>query len=260
MKTKLTLFITVLAAALFGMGCASTEPTSDPLKKGLVAYYPFNGNSLDESGNGHDGVVNGAALSLDRNGAKNSAYFLGGDDSIVIKDNSDLNPMPLTISLWCKSAVPGSKISSQGLVTKYRNANWLGYAVFWSSGRVSPMYTTNSTGGSYLMSGKGDGEFVSGDLADDNWHHIVFSVDPKGGILFVDGKVVSFKNWHGKPEKAPPSGDDLRIGYYPDGPGRPEIEKLQYFKGSIDDVRIYSRALSVEEVKALYDLEKPKTK
>ena len=57
-----------------------------------------------------------------------------------------------------------------------------------------------------------------------------------------------------------PSGDDLRIGYYPDGPGRPEIEKLQYFKGSIDDVRIYNRALSAEEVKALYDLEKPKTK
>ena len=32
------------------------------------------------------------------------------------------------------------------------------------------------------------------------------------------------------------------------------------FNGSIDDVRIYNRALSAEEVKALYDLEKPKTK
>ena len=35
---------------------------------------------------------------------------------------------------------------------------------------------------------------------------------------------------------------------------------LKYFKGSIDDVRIYNRGLSAEEVKALYDLEKPKAK
>ena len=69
-KTKLTLFVTVLAVALFGMGCASTsgsnEPavkrksTDDPLKKGLMAYYPFNGNAEDESGNGNHGEVHGA--------------------------------------------------------------------------------------------------------------------------------------------------------------------------------------------------------
>ncbi len=42
MKTKLTLFVAVIAIALFGMGCIS-------LDKGLVAYYPFNGNYHDES-------------------------------------------------------------------------------------------------------------------------------------------------------------------------------------------------------------------
>ena len=47
MKTKLTLFITALAAALFGMGCASTKPAF--VSDGLVAYYPFNGNAKDES-------------------------------------------------------------------------------------------------------------------------------------------------------------------------------------------------------------------
>ena len=53
MKTKLTLFVAVLAAALFGVGCASLETTQTKLKKGLVAYYPFNGNAKDESGNGN---------------------------------------------------------------------------------------------------------------------------------------------------------------------------------------------------------------
>ena len=42
MKTKITLFVAVFAVALFGVGCASTESGGDPLKDGLVAYYPFN--------------------------------------------------------------------------------------------------------------------------------------------------------------------------------------------------------------------------
>jgi hypothetical protein len=42
--------------------------------------------------------------------------------------------------------------------------------------------------------------------------------------------------------------------------GRHSGGAIQFFKGSIDDVRIYNRGLSAEEVKALYDLEKPKAK
>ncbi len=49
MKTKLTLLVTVLTAALFGGGCATTEPAF--VSDGLVAYYPFNGNVKDESVN-----------------------------------------------------------------------------------------------------------------------------------------------------------------------------------------------------------------
>ena len=48
------------------------------LGDGLVAYYPFNGNANDESGNGHDGVVNGAKLSNDRFGNKESSYIFDG--------------------------------------------------------------------------------------------------------------------------------------------------------------------------------------
>jgi len=44
------------------------------LDKGLVAYYPFNGNANDESENGNNGTVNGATLTSDRFGIPNSAY------------------------------------------------------------------------------------------------------------------------------------------------------------------------------------------
>ena len=80
MKTKLTLFVTVLAVALFGMGCASSS-----LNKGLVAYYPFNGNAKDESGNGNDGEVNGATLGADRNG-------ISGGGRIALMAKTILSP------------------------------------------------------------------------------------------------------------------------------------------------------------------------
>ena len=41
---------------------------------GLVGYWPFNGNTIDESGNGNNGSVHGATLTSDRFGSNNSAY------------------------------------------------------------------------------------------------------------------------------------------------------------------------------------------
>ena len=60
MKSKLTLFVAVLAF------CFQQSSNGADLKKGLVAYYPFNGNSLDESGNDIHAGVSGARLALDR--------------------------------------------------------------------------------------------------------------------------------------------------------------------------------------------------
>ena len=54
----------------------SGQDSSVLLKEGLVAYYPFNGNANDYSGNGHNGTVTGATLTTDRFGNPNSAYSL----------------------------------------------------------------------------------------------------------------------------------------------------------------------------------------
>jgi len=48
----------------------------------LKAYYPFNGNADDESGNGNDGTVFGATLTTDRDATPNSAYSFDGNDYI----------------------------------------------------------------------------------------------------------------------------------------------------------------------------------
>ena len=57
------------------------------LSDGVVAYYPFNNNANDESGNGNHGTVQGATLAEDRFGNTNSAYYFGGDnDKITASD------------------------------------------------------------------------------------------------------------------------------------------------------------------------------
>ncbi len=53
------------------------------LSDGLVAYYPFNGNANDESGNGNNGIVHGATLTADRSGNANSAYSFNGIDNYI---------------------------------------------------------------------------------------------------------------------------------------------------------------------------------
>ena len=68
---------------------------------GLVAWYPFNGNAQDESGNGHHGKVNGATLCKDRKGKDDSAYnFDGVDDFIRIANSDFMNPSSISISCW----------------------------------------------------------------------------------------------------------------------------------------------------------------
>ena len=72
--------------------------TFDPTD-GLVAWYPFNGNAKDESGNGHHGKVIGATLCKDRKGKNDSAYnFDGVNDYIKIKNNDQMNPVSFTVS------------------------------------------------------------------------------------------------------------------------------------------------------------------
>ena len=72
----------------------------DGITSGLIAYYPFDGNASDMSGNGYDGTVNGPTLGADRKGTASMAYnFDGVDDYISIPDLMD-NKLDLTISAW----------------------------------------------------------------------------------------------------------------------------------------------------------------
>src|SRR6266481_4068540 len=98
MKHQTNILITLAtSASLFLL------PQTGLIAQQLVAYYPFNGNALDESGNGNNGTVVGATLTADRFGNENSAYYFSGSQYISAPDSPSLNSTTgLTLAAWVK--------------------------------------------------------------------------------------------------------------------------------------------------------------
>ena len=89
------------------LGSDLNDKTSTPLQQGLVAWYPFDGNASDMSGNGNDGTVNGATLGTNRHGQAGKAYQTNGNGFISVSDSPILDidgQKSLTVSAWFKSS------------------------------------------------------------------------------------------------------------------------------------------------------------
>ena len=112
---KTSLILVLLLTVIMTYGNLSNPPVR-PLNNddSLVAFYPFNGNANDESGNEHDGSVTGAILTTDRFNQSGKAYsFLYNgfsSDRIEVSGTSDLNFATggFSISAWIKFANDGS--------------------------------------------------------------------------------------------------------------------------------------------------------
>src|SRR5262245_34362099 len=90
------------------------------LTSGLIAYYPFDGNANDDSGNRNHGVVHGATLAADKCGNPDSAYFLNRANANWIEvPHNDIQNTPvnagLTLSLWIN---PQDASPAQALIGK----------------------------------------------------------------------------------------------------------------------------------------------
>jgi len=206
--------------------------TKEQLQSGLVAYYPFSGNAMDGSGNGNHGEVNGATLAKDRHDAGGSAYDFDGTDDVITIGDGLVYTNKITISAWIKA---GDQVKRWDIIVGGPK-----YDILFALDRGS-----FSFGGEWNEPFKADTR-SSTSLNDKRWHHVVASYDGSTVNIHVDG---SLERSNQKTGSFQPS--KKNIGKGGDSPPL-------HFTGSIDDVRIYNRALSAEEVKALYDLEKPK--
>ena len=101
MKSKIYTTAMLLAVILAAVFLAPPTKAQVNLQQGLVAYYPFNGNANDESGNGNSGVLYNVNFTTDRHGISQSAALFNGINSrINLNANLHASGFPLTYSYW----------------------------------------------------------------------------------------------------------------------------------------------------------------
>jgi hypothetical protein len=202
------------------------------LTNGLVAYYPFNGNANDASGNGHAGVVNGATLTQDRFGQSGMAYAFNGSNSFITCNipNIPTGAAPRSISLWAAANPPPA-----GVVL-----------ACWGASQNSKAFGIINNSSPYTWQGFLYGfpdDLNSGVIVDTNWHHVAIVYDGANVSISIDGV-----------QKATGS-RALNTGFSPLIVGAGVGGTTEFFRGTINNVRIYNRALSTNEVQQLFAYE-----
>jgi hypothetical protein len=234
----------VTSTAPYTVTAGDVTGVSINLKEGLTAYYPFNGNANDESGNGFDGIIHGdTSLCKDRFGNSNSAYYFDGNgDYIEIGQEPDIPSWDnYSVSLWFLNDGGGDDTNGYGqkIIDK---------TVFWHDFYLS-VEDSKEEGGLFFMTyedGGGEIRDNSKDYRDNLWHHAVINKSDSHGELWIDSILVGSSN----DIKTVFSNGDLLFGYSLST----DFYQRKYWSGKIDDIRIYKRALSEAEIKALYNL------
>lgn len=215
------------------------------LTDSLIAHYSFNGNANDNSINNFNGQVHGATLTADRFGNSNSAYFFDGIDDFIncgsILDVSSQNT--ISISAWIYpqqistnnnySGLGFGKKTSGTLQLRVRTEADTRFQAHHASAREE-----NST------SNKGDSTFNY-----DKWYHLVAIYSDKNVELYIDGIAQSFKGGHDIPHLSKiPQNSVFRIGLsFANG------DEQKFFHGKLDEVRVYNRGLTEQEIDSLYN-------
>jgi formylglycine-generating enzyme required for sulfatase activity/serine/threonine protein kinase len=216
------------------------------LKDGLVAYYPFNGNAKDESGNGNDGAITGAVLSADRHIASASAIAFHADgDVVTVPPSASLNAIESrthTVAMWLRPDT-SRKQSSSYVVSRNtgRSDQWFYLFDF----NTTPTVVART---GHRSAKPRENAPLSTSIPGSEWVHVVFATNETRTAIFIDGR----QKDEGSPGLDWPDVSSAALLF---GHTRHQGKPANQFYGKLDDVRIYNRALSATEVKALYDYE-----
>jgi predicted ribosomally synthesized peptide with SipW-like signal peptide len=217
----------------FDLGFYTEQCRHNAGETDLVAYYPFEGSAADLSGNGYDGTLTNQGTYVDgRSGQGVSFDGTGGYANVSDADGLD-GFSSLTISAWFR--LDGAGGAANTLVRK------------------NDAYLLQRTSGDYISFAVWDGGladwkavqtrvFDAGDYG--TWHHAagVFDSEEQTYALYLDGSEVDSATTSAT--TVAESSAPLTIG---------GLEDQFSVDGALDDVRIYSRALSASEVQSLYD-------
>ncbi len=196
---------------------------------GAVSWWKLDGNANDEIGNNHGTLKGNASFASGKFGGAGS--FDGGDDYIMISNEGNFDFVTnFTIEAWIK---PIGNDAYNALIAKYSGAaNGWDWILQIGKVRMTARGTSSiDTGGQY------------NDLRDGSWHHIVAVITNTEIQHYIDGNAITkvSGNW-----TAATNNMNITIGL--------RDVTLTDFNGTIDEVIIFNRSLTLQQVKSLYEL------
>jgi len=191
----------------------------------LEAYYPFNGNAEDLTSNGRNFTIYGnTSLTSGRDNSSNSAYYFDGNGDYLEYDTSIPSLSSYTITLWAK---PDSTGTYEAMFASYNDASF-GFQIDLDSSNNFHIRKASSSGGNITLSSATLG----------SWTFIAFTYDGTDSKCYINSE-----------SPVSDQGGTTEFNLFRMGRNR---NGNTYFKGSIDELRIYNRALSANEIQAIY--------
>jgi hypothetical protein len=210
----------------------------------LIAYYPFNGNANDESGNENNGTVYGATLTTDKSGNATSAYLFNGvDTDITCLLPGPIGTSPRTISFWAKTSETPHGTWDNAVISYGSNYNY--------GERFELSVNSQSRGLGIDINGAALTKDF--DNLDNGWHYYAAVFD--GGAnktmydvkLYADGNlltVTTYDNGNNTTTINTSSEKPIHIGNL--------FNTYRFFDGAIDEVKIYNKAFTDQEISDFY--------
>ncbi len=239
-------FILVLCLAY----CMTAQVTTT----GLLGYWPFDGNANDFSGNNNNGIVSSASLTTDRFGNIDKAYYFNGINGLITVPNSPTVDIPnntsFSLSFWLKT---DANVGYANLLAKHDPGFWNGYSACVNN--FDQGYCT-SAGHllTYVASGAQQDACTNTAIANDieNWYHVtsVYNSYTNQIKLYINATLQSDI---GQKSGITSNSENLLFGGLPIPSSSPFNNYNSYYKGKLDDIRIYNRILSLTEVNDLYN-------
>jgi len=205
----------------------------------LSAWLGFDGNANDETGNGNNGIVNGATLSADRFGNANSAYSFDGNDWITLP-----NIVPIqngTVAFWFETNI----VAMQVLLYHANSAGSDGFGSA-NAGAIEDHTGISAGGNAYCIFDNSNGTYwedFSQPLTPNNWFHMAVSYDGLNASIYLNGVLVNVMDISSE------IGGNLPTSTYI---GRP-ISNTRFLEGKFDDLGIWNRVLDECEINELYN-------
>ena len=238
MKTKLFICLNILFLGIAENTSCQNIPAYVPAN-GLVGWWPFTGNAKDSSGLGHHGTTYGPILTTDRYGTLDAAYYFDGiNDRIEVTDQPNLRCRKITISVWIlpNPFLPGLQIVYKADLS---TANNEAYSVNSSHAAIKDSSNSMPGVGWRICS------FIQ-PASSTSWSHLLFTYDGDSLTTYINGIKKNQISHHGLIDSC--AIGNLRFGFnhLSSGNGDP-------FHGKIDDIGIWNRALSLQEITNLYN-------